>query len=586
MRPSPALQSRTTGPSLLVALHHHEPDRPGRTPMPSSSRRRAVLGLVALGAVASLTTACTGAPPPPASGSGSAAAPTAQTSDFDIDTPAPTSDAGDVVWATYRETQTLDPIQGFDYPEQTAVSVLCDSVLRQSNDMTYGDGLAKVTNPSPTEFDFEINADAKFWDGTPVTAEDAVFSLKRAADPNGGGFYAMVFDRVKSIEATGEKTFSITLTEPDYWLLGELSSTVGAVVKKDFVESKGKDFGTVTAGTMCSGPFKLDTWETGKGVKMVPNADYWDSSLPKPKLTSLTLIGVPDDATFTAGVKTGAIDGGYAIALSTLGQLESDPDVSVYQGPPYLAAAMVISATKGPLADPKVRQAVSMALDRKGIINTVFKGAGNIPHALQGSGTWGTAFDTFQAAYDALPAMEQDLAKAQEQAKALGVEGQTVRIGTSSGIPALNAEALAFKAACEAVGLKVELNNVSPSNYINFFIDPAAWSSVDAFATSNYGDYADPASLYKSMAYPGGSQNYSGYDNADVKAALDAARSEADETKRAEYVITAQKQITEDLVWFPMVAANNVLVMNKSVTGAPATFVYMFGPWASYLGGA
>lgn len=551
--------------------------------MPSSSPRRAILAIVAIGAAASLTAACTGAPPPTTTGSGT---PTAQTSDFTIDTPAPTKDAGDVVWATYRETQTLDPIQGFDYPEQTAVSILCDSVLRQSNDMSYGDGLAKVTNPSPTEFDFEINANAKFWDGSPVTAEDAVYSLKRAADPNGGGFYAGTFDRVKSMDVTGEKTFKIVLNEPDYWLLGELSSTPGAVVKKAYAESKGKDFGTVTGGTMCSGPFKLDSWETGKGVKMVPYADYWDSSLPKPQLTSLTLIGVPDDATATAGLKTGAIDGTYAIALSTLGQLESDPSVKVYQGPPFLSSAMVISATKGPLADPKVRQAVSLALDRKGIANTVFKGAANLPSALQGSGTWGTAYDTFKAGYDALPVMDQDLAKAQELAKSLNIAGQTVKIGTSSGIPALNSIALAFQAACEAIGLKVELVNVSPSNYINFFIDPAAWSSVDAFATSNYGDYADPSALYKSMAYPGGSQNYSGYDNAEVKAALDAARSEADDVKRAEYVITAQKKITEDLVWFPMVAANNVLIMNKDVTGAPATFVYMFGPWAAYLGGA
>jgi peptide/nickel transport system substrate-binding protein len=536
----------------------------------------------ALGAAVALTAACTGAPPPSAN-TGSA---TAQTSDFTVDTPAPKSDAGDVVWATYRETQTLDPIQGFDYPEQTADSILCESLLRQKNDMTYGDGLGKLTIVSDTEYDFEINANANFWDGTPVTAEDAVFSLKRAADPKGGGFYYGAFDRVKSIEATGAKTLKITLTQPDYWLLGELSSTPGEIVKKAYVESKGKDFGTVNGGTMCSGPFKLDSWETGKGVKMVPFSGYWDASLPKPKLTSLTLIGVPDDATFTAGVKTGAISGGYPIALTTLGQLENDPSVSSYQGAPFLSAAMVISATKGPLADPKVRQAVSLALDRKGIINTVFKGAANIPHALQASGTWGTAQDTFKQAYDALPAMDQDLAKAQELAKSLNVAGQTVTIGTSSGLPALNSEALAFKAACEAIGLKVELQNVSPSNYINYFIDPKAWGSVDAFATSNYGDYADPSALYKSMAYAGGSQNFSGWTNPEVTAAMDAARGEKDDTKRAQDMVKAQQIITDQLVWFPMVAANNVLIMNKKITGAPASFVYMFGPWAAYLGGA
>jgi len=546
-----------------------------------SARRRKILGLASVGTAVAVLSACSGAPAPNPNASA-----TAKTSGYTVLTPAPTKGAGDVVWATYRETQTLDPIQGFDYPEQTADSILCDSLLRQKPDMSYGGGLATYTNPSPTEFDFTVNANANFWDGTPVTAQDAVFSLKRAADPKGGGFYAGVFDRVKSIDATGDKTFKITLTQPDYWLLGELSSTPGEIVEQKFAQAKGKNFGTVTGGVMCSGPFKLDSWQTGKGVRMVPNPNYWDTSLPKPKLTSLTLIGVPDDATLTAGLRTGAIDGTYAIALSTLGQLETDPNVKVYQGAPFATEAMVVSATKGPLANPMVRQAVSYALDRKGIINTTYRGAGNVPHSLQASGTWGTAVSTFSAAYDALPAMDQDMTKANDLIKQAGVAGQNITIGTSSGIPALNAEALAFKSAAESVGLKVTLQNVSPSNYINYFIDPKAWSSVDAFATTNYGDYADPAGLYKSIAVKGGSQNFSGWENADVTAALDAARSEPDDTKRAQDVINAQKIITDQQVWIPMVAGNNVLIMNSKVTGAPSTFVYMFGPWAAYLGGA
>ncbi|HSN11071.1 MAG TPA: ABC transporter substrate-binding protein [Propionibacteriaceae bacterium] len=542
--------------------------------------RRKLLGLVGVGAAVAVTAACSGAPAPTSSGAASA-----PTSNYTVLTPAPTADAGDVVWATYRETQTLDPIQAFDYPENTIDPLLCDSLLRQKPDMTIGDGIASYTNPTPTEFDFTLNANAKFWDGTPVTSADAVFSLKRAADPNGGGFYAGTFDRVSSIEATGEKTFKIVLKQPDYWLLGELSATPGEIVEKKYAEAKGKDFGTVTGGTMCSGPFKLDSWKTGQGIKIVPNPDYWDTSLPKPRLKSFTLIGVPDDATLTAGLKTGSISGAYVIALSTLGQLETDPSVKVYQGAPFDSAAMAISATKGPLANPTVRQAVSYALDRKGIINTVWKGAGNIPHALMASGTWGTVPDVFQQGYDALPALDQDMTKAQDLIKQAGVAGQTITIGTSSGLPALNSEALAFKTAAEAVGLKVTLQNVSPSNYINYFIDPKAWGSVDAFATTNYGDYADPSGLYKTMALKGGSQNFSSWENADVTTALDAARSEADPTKRAQDVIAAQKIITDQQVWVPLVAPNNVLVMNKSITGAPATFQYMFGPWAVYLGG-
>jgi peptide/nickel transport system substrate-binding protein len=182
--------------------------------------------------------------------------------------------------------------------------------------------------------------------------------------------------------------------------------------------------------------------------------------------------------------------------------------------------------------------------------------------------------------------MTQDLSKAKADAKAAGIVGQTITIGTSSGIPTVQTETLAIQQAAEAIGLKVKLKNVSPSNYINFFIDPKYFGSVDMFSTINYGDYADPAALYNSFAMPGGSQNFSGYDNQQVTEAMNAARGEADPAKRAQDVIAAQKVITEQLVWIPLVAPNTVLVMNDKVTGPPSTFSFMFSPWASYLGGS
>jgi peptide/nickel transport system substrate-binding protein len=182
--------------------------------------------------------------------------------------------------------------------------------------------------------------------------------------------------------------------------------------------------------------------------------------------------------------------------------------------------------------------------------------------------------------------MAKDLDQAKADAEAAGIVGQTITIGTASGIPSLNTETLAVRQAAEAIGLKVKLKDVSPSNYINFFIDPKAFGSVDTFTTVNYPDYADPAALYATFSMPGGSQNFNGYSNPPVTSALNAARGEADPQKRAQDVITAQKIITDELVWIPLVAPNTVLVMNKKVTGPPATFSFMFGPWGSYLGGS
>jgi len=67
---------------------------------------------------------------------------------------------------------------------------------------------------------------------------------------------------------------------------------------------------------------------------------------------------------------------------------------------------------------------------------------------------------------------------------------------------------------------------------------------------------------------------------------MNAARSEPDDTKRAQDVVQAQAGVTKDVAWVPMAAPDTVVVMNKAITGAPASFVYMFGPWATMLGAA
>ena len=122
-------------------------------------------------------------------------------------------------------------------------------------------------------------------------------------------------------------------------------------------------------------------------------------------------------------------------------------------------------------------------------------------------------------------------------------------------------------------------------NFINFFIDPKFREDVDGFFTINYGDYADPAALLSTFVLPDGSQNYSGYENAEVTRLLEAARSEADPDQRARYVADAQALAMEDLPWIPNAIPNIELITSSNLTGATASFAYMFAPWANELGG-
>jgi peptide/nickel transport system substrate-binding protein len=499
-------------------------------------------------------------------------------------TPPGSKPVGSVTWAVYRDVNSLNPAYAFDYPENTAISLMCESLLRQTPDGSLEPGLASLTEPSPTKLIFTITKGAAFWDGHPVTPADVVFSLDLQMNPAIGGFYGEAFTRVKSIAATGADQVTVTLKQPDYWLPGELASVAGKIEEAAFAIKQGKNYGTPAGSIMCTGAYKLKSWTPGVGVTAVANTNYWDKSV-HPMVGQIVLKGVPDPTSFTSGMLTGAIGGSYYPALSALSQLQKSKNVKVYQGPGWETDAFVVSATSGPLANLKVRQALSLALDRKSIISQVYDGAALMPRWLANPGAFGYGKQVFNAAYESSPVMNQNLTQAKKLVQEAGVAGQTITIGTSSQVPSVAAEAGAYQAAAEAIGLNVKLDSVSAANYINFFTSAKARQGVDGFITVNYGDYADPAALLASIALPGAPQNYDNYNDPQITSLLNQARGTANANSRASIVAKAEERAAQQLPWIPDTQPTSVLMLNSGLTGAVSSFAYMFAPWANNLGG-
>ena len=500
-------------------------------------------------------------------------------------TPAGTKTVPSVVWAVYRDVNSLDPIYAFDYPENTADSLMCESLLRQAPNGAVQPGLATVANPSPTTMVFTLRPGVKFWDGHTVTPADVVYSLDRNTDPALGGFYPLVFNRVKSIAATGSSQVTITLKQPDYWLEGELASMPGIIIEKSFAQKEGKNYGTPAGSIMCTGAYMLKSWNPGVGVVAVANPHYWNPSV-HPLIGQITIKGVPDISSFTSGMLTGAIQGSYYFAVSTLDQLKNSSNVTVWQGPGWSTDAFIISSFKGVLGSLKVREALSMALNRQGIIDSVYRGAALMPRWLSNPGTFGYGKSVFNAAYDSSPVLTQNIAEAKKLVQQAGATGKTFTIGTTSQVSNLAAVTGDYEAAAQAIGLKVVLKSVSAQNFINFFTDPKARAGIDGFPTVNYGDYADPAALLSTLVLPGGSQNYTNFNDPQITAALEQARSTANLNQRAALVAKAEKLTMQQLPWIPNVQPTSLLLLGKGLTGAVASFAYMFAPWANSLGGS
>ena len=499
-----------------------------------------------------------------------------------------------VVWAVYRDVNSLDPIYAFDYPENTTDSLLYESLLRQAPDGSIGPGLASMTNPDQTTMVFALKPGIKFWDGNPVTPEDVVYSLSRNTDSKLAGFYPAVFSRVQSITATGANEVTIKLKQPDYWLPGEMASIPAMIIEKKFAQAQGSNYGTPAGKIMGTGAFKFQSWQPGVAVVMVRNDSYWDSAV-KPLVREIDVKGAPNDASLTSALLTGGINGSFTQSLTTLDQLKGNAAVTVTYGPGWYTDAFIVSDLKSALGDARVRQALSLAIDRRGLIDAIYKGTADVPRWISNRGTFGYGKSVFDSAYSSTPEMTPDLAKAKQLVIDAGATGKTIRIGMSSELTGISIESSALKAAAEAIGMKAVLHSVSAQNFINFFIDPKARADVDGFFTLNYGDYAGPEALLATFLLPDGSQNFSGYgvQGTDPQAAndskvftmMDDARGTADPSARAQKVADVEKLIAVDLPWIPMVQPLIVLITSSNLTGTYSSFAYMFAPWADKLGG-
>jgi peptide/nickel transport system substrate-binding protein len=489
-----------------------------------------------------------------------------------------------VVWATNRDVLSLDPVLSYGFPEFTADSLMCESLLRQAPDGSVEPGLAMVSDPSPTTMVFTLRPGVKFWDGHPVTPADVVYSLARQMNPQTGVIYSAVFNRVKSIAATGPDQVTITLKQPDYWLQGELSSMPGIIIEKSFAQKEGYNYGTPAGSIMCTGAYMFRSWAPGVGVVAVRNPHYWNPSV-RPLVGQITIKGVPDIATLTAGLLTGAIQGDYVFGIPTLEQLENSSTVKAYVGPGWASDAFMVTNPKGVLGNVNVRRALSLALNRQAIINTVYHGAALMPRWESNPGTFGYGKPVFTADYDRSPVLTQNIAKAKKLIQQAGDVGKTITIGTTSQPAVFAEDTAAYEAAAEAIGLKVVLKSAPPQTYIAFLATPQSRSSIDGMPLINFGDDANPAGLLSDIVLPGGVANYTHFSDPKITAALEQARGTASPDQRAALVAEAEELATRQLPWIPTVQPDTVLLLGKSLTGAVSSSAYLYSPWANQLGG-
>jgi peptide/nickel transport system substrate-binding protein len=214
---------------------------------------------------------------------------------------------------------------------------------------------------------FHLNEGVTFHDGAEFTAEDVVFSLDRARAADSTNAQKVLFEGIESVEATDPLTVKVTLSAPDGNFPFKMAW--GDAVMVDAASAA--DLATKPVGT---GPFKFDQWVQGDRVVLSAFDGYWGE---KPALRTATFRFIGDPTAAYAAMMAGDIDAfpNYP-APETLAQLGADPRFKVIVGTTEGETILAMNNARAPLDNPKVREAISHAINRQDIIDGAMFGYG------------------------------------------------------------------------------------------------------------------------------------------------------------------------------------------------------------------
>lgn len=495
----------------------------------------------------------------------------------------------DVTWGLVEgEPRSLVPGADYNFIQPN----LCDSLLRVQPDFTIDAGIAESADwVDPVTFVIDIRPGVTFWDGSPVTPGDVVYSLERHhLDVTSAFFGAFVLVAPEGgIEITGDNQVTIHFAAPDSTFRDALSGGAGAVLSKTVSEEQGPALGTSGGDLLCAGPYKLESWTPGSEIVTVANADYWDGA---PLVQKLTFKFIPDGTTLTNALLEGDVDGAFNVAPGSRDAFQSSDQGRLVVGPSTASFSFGPTRDTGAGANPKIRQALSLAIDREQYISTVLNGLGQPQSTFVAPFSWSgsPAADAYQAGYDALEQPETDLDAAK---KLVQESGEDTAVPLRLAIPAGNKEfsqtAAIIQNAAQQIGLTVEIDERQAADFAAIFLpDPGPRENIDFVATTGYTE--TPGVL----AYPqlfllspdlGGIFNWTGYANPEVTGALQAARTTPDPFGAAEAYTAAQEGFAPDMLQVTLAGAFHTTFLNNRLTGAVTSVAAYASPWALHLGG-
>ncbi len=490
------------------------------------------------------------------------------------------------------EVESIDPALNTTNDGANYLTYLFDNLLRTDKDGKVVPSLAQKYEVSDDglTWTFHLRDGLKWSDGSDFTANDFVYSWQRMVDPDVAAPYAeTVLGMVEGydeaigkpdkngnqtttpditklrVEAPDDKTFVVHMSHPTPYFDKLATFAALSPVKKDVVEAK-PDGWTLDPKTYIStGPFKLAEWKSGSYLMLEKNENYWNKDAVK--LDGIKCLLMQDQNAAFSAYESGDALMIKDIPTQEITTLQKRPD---YRLDPQIGTYFIdLNNTLDEFKDAKVRQALSLALDRKYISETITAGTytpakGFVPAGVVDwdASAWEDHI-TDPSVYINVDDYQGNLAKAKELLKEAGHEN-------GAGLPTIvystNDQSYHKKIAeylqqvWGELGVKVEVNIVEWKS----FTPQRRSGNYQAARDGWVMDYNDPSNILQ-LTSTGNGNNSSKYSNPEYDALLEKAANEADPQTRFGYFHQAEEMLMRDMGVTPLLYYNEMYLQSDKI---------------------
>ena len=404
----------------------------------------------------------------------------------------------------------------------------------------------------PTKWRFTLRKGVKFHDGEDFNADDVVFSVKRAIDPNFKSEWLGNWETIKDAVKVDDFTVDIVTAAPDPVLLNRM--LVFWMMPDKWTKAAGDKVHSEANGT---GPYKLTSWARGQKIMMTSNAAWWGGE------KNLAFKDLEVQFREEPAVRLGMVKAGEAqFARNIPPDLAKEAPKTTTIAPFEVAFVRINEKFCDVLKDVKVRQALNHAIDRKGLADKLFLGLAALP---QGQ-LFSKGIPGFNNSITDYP---YDVAKAKALVKEAGAEGKSIEFVMPSGRWTKDKELFETAAAMMSEsGVKVVPKVVEWSKWLDALYAIGA-AGKEKEAPCLQGSYHSnemmiPDRTYTNLVYSKG--RMSGISDPDLDKQIEALRTEMDAAKRAKGYEDLGK-MTHDRARFsiPLVSPNLTQAISKNI---------------------